>query len=72
MATYPGVWIKMKQLTPHPQSLKGKISIGLGFTLLFILWGIPLILLIADIQPYDFLTKGLGLNLDHIKEIDND
>jgi len=55
-------------MTPHPQSLKGKISIGFGFTLLFILWGIPLILLVADIQPYDFLTKGLGLNLDHIKE----
>jgi hypothetical protein len=52
-------------------TLKAKISIGFGFTLLFILWGIPLILLVADIQPYDFLTKGLGLNLDHIKEIDN-
>ena len=52
-------------------TLKAKISMGCGFTLLFILWGIPLILLVADIQPYDFLTKGLGLNLDHIKDIDN-
>ena len=52
-------------------NLKAKISMGFGFTLLFILWGMPLILLVADIQPYDFLTKGLGLNLDHIKEIDN-
>ena len=49
-------------------TLKARISMGVGFSLLFILWGIPLILLAVDIQPYDFLTKGLGLNLDHIKE----
>ena len=49
-------------------TLKARISIGVGFSLLFILWGIPLILLAVDIQPYDFLTRVLGLNLDHIKE----
>ena len=57
-----------RMVTEIYNTLKARISIGVGFSLLFILWGIPLILLAVDIQPYDFLTKGLGLNLDHIKE----
>jgi len=42
--------------------LKAKISMGFGFTLLFILWVIPVILILVGVDTHTFLT-GLGFTM---------
>ena len=44
------------------ETLKGKISMGLGFTLLFLLWVIPVILILVGVDTHTFLT-GLGFRM---------
>ena len=42
--------------------LKAKISMGFGFALLFILWVIPVILILVGVDTHTFLT-GLGFTM---------
>ena len=44
------------------ETLKGRISMGFGFTLLFLLWGVPIILMLVGVDTHTFLT-GLGFTM---------
>jgi len=45
---------------PHYLTLKARISMGFGFSILFLLWGIPIILIMVGVDTHTFLSS-IGL-----------